>query len=365
MKKIVHICNNYVASKVHMELISSISKKNREQCVFVPIRHKDHQNINILKDNNVKFKYFKYLHFLRFFPILKIMVIFFAYVFFGNRSKNDYVIAHNFWTDGMVAYLNNLFFDIPYSLVVRNTDMNVFLPKLKHYHWLMRLMVDKSDGLVFINNIYMKDFYKKYPKIFNKSKKNTIIYNGVNSFWLRSHEDMPRSNTLIYVGGFNGNKNIIATIKAAEIVKKDYSDLELLLVGGSEAELKNLTNIKEIPSYIKVLGKIDNKDYLRSLYLKSKVFIMPSFFETFGLVYIEALLQGCSVICTKGQGIDGVFNNNSIRAVDPKNIDQIAMEIKDLLRDFELNKFNEEFYKDLINRFDWNEISNKYLDLIE
>lgn len=365
MKKIVHICNNYVASKVHMELISSISKKNREQSVFIPIRSKVHNGVNILTNSSVNFTYFKYLNFLRFLPIIKIIVIFFGYVLFGKRSKHDYVIAHNFWTDGMVAFLNHLFFDIPYTLVVRNTDMNVFLPKLKHYHWLMGLMVEKADGLVFINNIYMDDFKKNYPKIFNKSKNNTIIFNGVNSFWLKVPEEKPRSNILIYVGGFNANKNIIATLNAAEIVKKEFSDLELWLVGGDEIELKRLTGIREIPSYVRVFGKINNKDDLRELYLKSKVFVMPSFFETFGLVYIEALLQGCSVICTKGQGIDGVFNNESIRAIDPNNIDQIASEIKKLLIDFDLNKFDEDFYKNLINCFDWDLISSKYLDLVK
>lgn len=365
MKKIVHICNNYVASKVHMELISSISKKGHEQRIFIPIRSRLHENINIIKNDNIEFKYFKYFDYLRFLPILKIFTIFIGYLSFSGRSKQDYVIAHNFWTDGMVAYLNNIFFGVPFTLVIRNTDMNVFLPKLKHYHWLMKMMVEKSDGLIFINKIYMKKFSEKYPIIFSKSKKNTLIFNGVNSFWLRFPEKKERKNILIYVGGFNANKNIKSTLLASEIVLDKISDLELWLIGGSEQQFKELLNLNEIPAHVKILGEVNNKEDLKSLYLQSKVFVMPSFYETFGLVYIEALLQGCSVICTKGQGIDGLFNSEFIKSVDPNNINQIAFEIENLLLNFDSKIFDENFYSDLIDSFDWNKISSKYLELIK
>ena len=51
------------------------------------------------------------------------------------------------------------------------------------------------------------------------------------------------------------------------------------------------------------------------------VFAMPSIFETFGLVYLEALSQNLPVVYTKGQGIDGMFDNTVGIGVDPLSVD--------------------------------------------
>ena len=44
-----------------------------------------------------------------------------------------------------------------------------------------------------------------------------------------------------------------------------------------------------------------------ALMQKSTYFIMVSDHETFGMVYIEAMLAGCITIASKGGGVDGVI----------------------------------------------------------
>ena len=68
---------------------------------------------------------------------------------------------------------------------------------------------------------------------------------------------------------------------------------------------------KESPDSIKndhsfeFVGKVDSLPVLKSYYERSDFFTMPSKAETFGLVYIEALLQGLPVMYTQNEGIDG------------------------------------------------------------
>jgi glycosyltransferase involved in cell wall biosynthesis len=60
---------------------------------------------------------------------------------------------------------------------------------------------------------------------------------------------------------------------------------------------------------------------------------MPSFKETFGVVYIEALSQGLPVIYSRGQGIDGFFAPHTVgEAVDPDDIQGIGAAIEALMR---------------------------------
>lgn len=363
--KILHICNNYISSKVHKELIEAISHYGDHfQYVYVPVRTKSDLEINNFKNDRVNIKYFNYrFSWLKYLPILKIFIIFLGIL--KCKPEHDVVIAHNFWSDGMLAFLNYIFFGKSYILVVRNTDMNVFLPKLRHYHWLIRLMVSKSNGMIFINKIYEQEFKKLYPGIYKKSRNNYLIFNGVNNFWLENStfEDLEyrnNSNNLVYVGGFNKNKNILSVIAACEKVKISRPNLKLFLVGGNEDDLKKL-GISKIPNYVSCLGSIKDKDTLKDIYRQSKIFIMPSFFETFGLVYIEALLQGCSIIHSKGQGVDGIFNKDFIKAVDPYNIDLIAEQIDFLLENFHLRDLDINFNCYLKKYFNWNHIAGQYL----
>ena len=42
---------------------------------------------------------------------------------------------------------------------------------------------------------------------------------------------------------------------------------------------------------------------------KCDVFVLPSVGETFGMVYLEAMSQGCITVCTKNDGIDGIIKD--------------------------------------------------------
>lgn len=369
MKKIGHICNNYVSSMVHNELIKSLTTNEvMDQQVYIPVRRKSDINKNFFESESVSFKYFNYkTNFLRFFPLLKSLIIFFGFMKISSKYRADFIISHNFWSDGVVAFFNHIIYGTPYLLVVRNTDMNVFLPKLRHYHWLMKLMIKNSNGLVFISKTYKDIFQKKYPSLFVQSKQVQVIFNGVDKFWLENKilsNQIKREDKIIYVGAFNKNKNIHGIVAAAEKIYKKNPNIKLLLVGGGEKEFKELLGIIEIPEYIRILGKVSEKEKLLDLYRQSKVFIMPSFFETFGLVYIEALLQGCSIIHSKGQGIDGIFDQDFIRAVDPHNFEDIAYHIEQLLEDFEKKNIDAFFCEQLSTLFNWKKIADDYLRVL-
>ena len=56
---------------------------------------------------------------------------------------------------------------------------------------------------------------------------------------------------------------------------------------------------------------------------------MPSFPETFGLVYVEAMSQGLPIIYTKGQGIDGYFEDGKVGyPVNTKDSNDIVKKLR-------------------------------------
>ena len=84
-------------------------------------------------------------------------------------------------------------------------------------------------------------------------------------------------------------------------------------------EDKVLALVQQNPETLAYLGKIYEKDKLQAVYAQNSIFAMPSLAETFGLVYVEAMSQGLSVLYTKGEGIDGLFEEHIGEAVTPKH----------------------------------------------
>ena len=96
------------------------------------------------------------------------------------------------------------------------------------------------------------------------------------------------------------------------------------------------------------------------MYRKSDIFIMPSYNETFGLVYLEAMSQGLPIIYTKREGIDGYFKEETVGySVNPKDINDIAGKIEMIIHNY--NRISKNCYN-LVDNFSWDKISKIYHD---
>lgn len=69
-------------------------------------------------------------------------------------------------------------------------------------------------------------------------------------------------------------------------------------------EFKDNSDIRYIPK--------QSKEELIKYYRNADIFVMPSYHETFGLVYAEAMSQGLPVIYTRGQGFDKQFEDGAV-----------------------------------------------------
>lgn len=355
---ITHICNNYVGSKVHSNLCLALSKQlSIEQQVFIPIKSITLSNVNSSNSERVKEDYIlSNKSYLKYFPLLKVLV---NLIFFLKKSyKSDYIIAHTVWSDGLLAYFNYLIYKTPYTVSVRSTDFNTFFPKLRHYHWLINKIVKNANNVIFINKIYHDVAVDKYKKIFKNSDNLVVIPNGVDDFWLQNDGQLnasKKSFDYIFVGKNEPRKNFLNTYKALEKISK-VRKIKFCVVGIVKDEVMKIIKCDEIPEWVVCEGIVD-KLKLRELYCKSKILFLPSYRETFGLVYIEALSQGCAVIHSKGQGIDGMVNSRMVMRTEPHDVDQMSHDAEMLLDYYE----NNSDFPD-VSSFKWDIIGKNYLD---
>jgi len=102
-------------------------------------------------------------------------------------------------------------------------------------------------------------------------------------------------------------------------------NFSVLKIAGGGRELENLkltaSNLAN-PQAVEFLGWINNQQK-ESLYLESDLFALPSNYDSFGIVFIEALAHGCPVVIGPNpavisalSGLPGVFIANSFTVSD-------------------------------------------------
>jgi len=102
---------------------------------------------------------------------------------------------------------------------------------------------------------------------------------------------------------------------------------------------------------------------LQNFYKNCDVFILPSRYESFGLVYLEAMSYGKPVIGTKVGGIPEIIKDNYTGLlIDVKDSQQIALAVLKLFSDNHLReKLGHQAFKAISEKFDANKMTKKAL----
>jgi len=110
-------------------------------------------------------------------------------------------------------------------------------------------------------------------------------------------------------------------------------DYDLRVIGKGPLESEYRRTAADLP--VEFCGFVSDRGLLLGHYRWSHVLAVPSFTESFGLVYGEAMTQASPVIYTRGQGFDGFFPDGTVGfAVNPKDAGEIADRVFDLHRNY-------------------------------
>ena len=370
--KVLHLCSAYVQSNLYSELIESLDKLYINQVVYIPIKKPQDYNNKILENlNNTNFIYSKIFNDTdRLFYNHKTNKILDDIKKKIDLNDINIIHAHTLFSMGGIALKLKKEKNIDYVVAVRSTDVNLFF---KYMIYIRKIGIDitkDAKKIVFISPTY-KEFvinrYIPYELRDYINQKSIIVPNGVNHFWLQKKytkfesKDKKKIN-LIYVGSFLKRKNVHISIAVASRLKTLGYNIKLLIVGGGSGnEYKIRKLAKKNEDIVEIYDRIEEKEKLLSIYRKSDIFIMPSYNETFGLVYLEAMSQGLPIIYTKGEGVDGYFKNGTIGySVNPKDINDIVEKIEMIIHNY--NKISKNCYN-LVDNFSWDKISKTYYNI--
>jgi len=280
-------------------------------------------------------------------------------------NEIDIVHAHFLFSAGGVAYELKKNNNIDYFVAVRNTDINVFFKYGLHLRKYALDIIDKAKYLIFITPSYKEKLIELYIPAHMKRavyQKSIIVPNGIDNFWFKNIKNwgsvLGDIIRFIYVGEFAKNKNIISVIRSVVLLRSKGYNVYLKIIGdGSQKEEIN-KKVKPYREFITVIDYIKTKEDLLLEYRSSDIFVMPSFHETFGLVYIEALSQRLPIIYSKYQGVDGYFKEGEVGfGCNPNDVNSIADCAEKIINNYSVISNN--CVKSL-NQFKWRNICSTY-----
>ena len=377
INSILHITNDFFGSSVYRNLVMSIDELGSKQVIYSPVRSDITKDIVELSNRNSKVicSYILNYHIDRLLYPYKIFKIYRDIQKKVDFSKIDLIHAHTWYSDGGVAYLLSKKYNVPFVCAIRSTDLNVFHKKLFYIRPFGIKILESAKSIFLISESYKEKLLteptlKKIKGSLNR--KIHVLPNGIDKFWLENInkfkndtvEDKSQHRVdLIYVGTFIPRKHLLLIQQAVIAINKEFAELSVhlnIVGGGGKHEEQVLELVKQYPCYFTYYGKIYDKDVLRDLYRKCNFFVMPSSTETFGLVYVEAMLQGLPILYTQGEGIDGFYSNDIGEKVSIPSVTEIKSKIIKMIG----NESNYYIPLDLIKKnHDWAEIAKKYIDI--
>ncbi|WP_268225531.1 glycosyltransferase family 4 protein [Sinomicrobium oceani] len=373
-KSILHLVSYYTGQRLYSNLISKLDNLGIRQQVFIPVRTK--REIGKYKVENLKHVHYYYSYVLK--PYHRLLYFTKIKKTFNTLKANidprevQLSHAHSLFSDGGIAYKLKQYYDVPYIVAVRNTDLNGFLKYMPHLRPFGLKILREASVIIFINPSYKDQLFNKYiPDSYKNDllKKSVCIPNGIDDFW---HECKGGGKNihaeylkLLYVGSFIKRKNVCLTIQTALRLNEKYN-VKLVLVGGRNNNRRKeynkillaIENAKQNGLQIEMPGHVEDRKTLQQYYRKADVFLMPSYNETFGLVYIEAISQGTPIIYTKDDGIDGLFKEGKVGyGITSFSEEEVADKVEKILENYDKISTN---CTKAIQPYNWEGIAQQY-----
>lgn len=154
---------------------------------------------------------------------------------------------------------------------------------------------------------------KSFEQLIDVEVKSFMCFSGVpleyvsmNSFLKTERSDVQK---YIYVGNLIKRKYPIRIIEALNrVYGRDGFQLTVVGTGDEDQKMRQLVNRLGIIEHVTFHGRLQ-RDMVKEELFKSECFIMISEAETFGLVYLEAMANGCIVIASRNEGMDGIIED--------------------------------------------------------
>jgi L-malate glycosyltransferase len=259
----------------------------------------------------------------------------------SNEGNMDLIHIHSALDMG-IAYIKSGI-DIPFIITEHSTkySRNLINNVQKKY---LPIVFNKAEKVFAVGNGLREDISRYINRDYIEIMPNLVKMPDLN---FNEKEIKKKKRFRFFSLGFlTYKKGMDLLIEAFNLGKNELNNVELFIGGsGEETEkLKSLINKYKLDDNIILLGEL-NRDEVAINMNECDCFILASRFETFGIVYIEAMNYGKPVIASITGGPDTFLNNECGLLVENGNIEEIKNAMIKMINNYD------EYDKEYIRSF--------------
>ncbi|MBI4898694.1 MAG: glycosyltransferase family 4 protein [Actinobacteria bacterium] len=242
-----------------------------------------------------------------------------------------------------------------------------------HIHGVEKWIVNRADAVIACS-AYMREHIADIYAVDESDVE--VIPNGIDPDDLQPVGDLdemrasfaaPDERLVLLVGRLVYEKGFQVALEALPGLIERVGKLRYIIAGSGthEAELKAQAEQLGLMEHGTFVGWIGD-DVLHSLYRIADLTVVPSIYEPFGLVALEAMASGCPCLVADTGGLREVVPNEDVglrfRSRDPQSLAQMAERV---LTDADLRDRLVTEASDHVLTFDWMDVARQTKALYE
>ncbi|AEH07155.1 glycosyltransferase family 4 protein [Methanothermococcus okinawensis] len=299
----------------------------------------------------------------------------------GSLGVDNYDIIHcHDWMTHFVGSSVKHLLNKPYIQSIHSTEQGrcggIYSDDSRAINDIEWWSTYESHAVITVSNSIKEEICSTFNTPWDKVN---VIYNGINPWEFdipmddneknefRAHIGIqPYEKMILFVGRLVYQKGVEYLIRATPKILEQHPNSKIVIAGSGDMRgyLEDLAFQLGCRDKILFLGFVGG-DMLKKLFKSADVAVIPSVYEPFGIVALEAMAAGAPVVASSVGGLKEIIQHehNGV-LVYPKNPDSIAWGVNKVLSDEGFKEWIVNNAKhDVYTKYSWDVVANRTVDV--
>lgn len=288
-----------------------------------------------------------------------------------NKREIALTHAHYAFPTGFISMVGKKLFNLPYVVTVHGGDIDKMASKNARIEAMTKKILTTADAVIVVGERLKRDVIDRFEV--QKDKVHVMSMGVDTSIFVPLEKEEARKELgipleqkmVLYVGNMIEVKGILELLDASAILHKVDPATALYLIGSNKDQgfmerFQQKTALLEVPVIHHL--PMQQRDVAKWI-AAADVFVLPSHHEGFGLVALEAMAIGTTVVGTDVGGLSYLLGDQTGILVEPRNAEALAKGIRQALE--EVNDERKSKMKATVSMHSYEVIAKRLMALYE